>query len=107
MLLVTVFLCNRSTVFVLPLFFRLIFIKVCRVSLSKRCGVHLRLNVGKFQSLYFLNFITSETTQRIKENVKNTKANANRSTKHQTSKTLDSETEAFAYASETRPRLRS
>jgi len=40
-----------------------------RVSLSTRCGVHLRPNDGKDQSLYFINFITNKTTHRIKENV--------------------------------------
>jgi len=30
----------------------------CRVSLSTLCGVHLRPNDGKDQSLYFINFIT-------------------------------------------------
>jgi len=33
-------------------------VKRCRVSLSTRCGVHLRPNDGKDQSLYFINFIT-------------------------------------------------
>jgi len=41
----------------------------CRISLSTRCGVHLRPYDGKDQSLYFINFITNKTTHRIKENV--------------------------------------